>query len=49
MKLHHTLFLTIALVALFLNSCSPLKKYSEKERKWAYPEIEAFEHTNLCR
>ena len=45
-KLHHTLFLSIALVALFLNSCSPLKKYSEKERKWAYSEIEAFERLN---
>ena len=44
MKLNHTLFLSIALVALFLNSCSPLKKYSAKEREWAYPEIEAFEH-----
>ena len=24
-------------------SCSVLKKYDEKSRKWAYPEIEAFE------
>ncbi|MFQ3340777.1 MAG: hypothetical protein ACI9TK_000431 [Flavobacteriaceae bacterium] len=35
---------SISLGVLFLfSSCSILKKYDEKYREWAYPEIEAFE------
>jgi len=34
----------IPFVSIFIfSSCSVLKKYDEKSRKWAYPEIEAFE------
>ncbi|MDC1217351.1 GDSL-type esterase/lipase family protein [Flavobacteriaceae bacterium] len=42
-KKNQTLFIVILAGLLLLTSCSPLKQYDEKNRKWAYPEIEAFE------
>ncbi|MDG1911224.1 MAG: GDSL-type esterase/lipase family protein [Flavobacteriaceae bacterium] len=42
-KQNSTLFV-ILVVGLFAStSCSPLRKYKKKDRKWAYPEIQAFE------
>ena len=35
--------LLLCIVWLLLISCSPLKDYNVKDRKWAFPEIEAFE------
>jgi hypothetical protein len=34
---------------LSINSCSPLKKIDSIDRKWAIPEIEAFEVLNVAR
>jgi hypothetical protein len=35
--------LLLCIVWLLLISCSPLKDYNVKDRKWAFPEIEVFE------
>ena len=42
-KQNPTLFIMIVTGLLVFTSCSPLRKYKEKDRKWAYPEIQAFE------
>ena len=42
-KQNPTLFVMIVTGLLVFTSCSPLRKYKEKDRKWAYPEIQAFE------
>ena len=42
-KQNPTLFVMIVTGLLVFTSCSPLRKYKEKDRKWAYPEIKAFE------
>ena len=38
--------LLLCIVWLLLISCSPLKDYNVKDRKWAFPEIEAFERSD---
>jgi hypothetical protein len=43
LKQNPALFIMIVTVLLVFTSCSPLRKYKEKDRKWAYPEIQAFE------
>lgn len=39
-------YILMLCISVIMSSCSPLKKYDPKDRAWALPEINAFEHQN---
>ena len=39
-------YILLLCITVIMSSCSPLKKYDPKDRAWALPEINAFEHQN---